>query len=195
MSGSTLIQAGGSSRTRQTCLKKSVEQLVAYLDTCIVSGLAREDLPPSETAALLRILRSRKRGELAVVTSAVARNEIERVPDHHRTRHEVIYTLLADVPAAATHRTDSGLALLGVGGGRREDPLFSALKGILPDAADAEHVFQAAKNNVPFFITADVRTILRHAIAVEQSCGVKVLLPTQFEQVLAPDGTTGQSRT
>lgn len=160
----------------------------AYLDTCIVSGLAREDLNASETAALLRILQARKRGEVAIVTSEVARNEIAQVPDPHRARHEMIYNLLNDVPAAATHRTEAGLLLMGVGGGRREDPLFTALKAALPDAVDAEHVFQAAKNNVHFFITADRRTMVRHATPVEQLCGVKILTPIEFEQAVVSGG-------
>jgi hypothetical protein len=100
----------------------------------------------------------------------------------------MIYNLLNDVPAAVTHHTDSGLLLMGVGGGQREDPLFTALKAVLADAADAEHVFQAAKNNVRLFITADRRTMVRHATSVKHLCGVKILTPTEFEQAIASHG-------
>jgi hypothetical protein len=168
-----------------------MEPPTAYLDTCILSGLAKEDLAAAETAALLRILQARKRGEITIVTSEVARDEIAQVPEAHRSRHEMIYNLLNDVPLCATHRTDSGLLMMGVGGGWCEDSLFATLKTVLPDAADAEHVFQAAKNNVRLFITTDRRTMVRHAAAVEEVCGVKILTPTEFERAILSSGADG----
>jgi hypothetical protein len=88
----------------------------AYLDTCIVSGLAKGDLGPDEAAALLRILEARKLGRVELVTSNIANGKISRIPEAHRTLHAVIYNLLADVKAAAPYRADSGLLLMGVGG-------------------------------------------------------------------------------
>lgn len=156
----------------------------AYLDTCIVSGLAKDDLVPADASALLRILEARKAGRVELVTSDVANAEIKRIPEAYRTRHAVIYNLLADVPTVATHRTDSGLTLMGVGGGRREDRLFTELKSLLPDVGDAEHVFQAAKNNVAFLITVDRRSFLSHSAAVARLCGVQLITPIAFEEAV-----------
>lgn len=162
-----------------------VEIPTVYLDTCIVSGLAKGDLAPDEAKALQRILEARKRGAVVVVTSQVTKGEISAIPEIHRASHEVLYNLLEDVPTVSTHRTDGGLLLLGVGGGRREDPLFTSLMSALPDPTDAEHVFQAAKNNLLYLITTDARTLIRHAVTVEQLCGVKLVTPVAFEQMLS----------
>ena len=75
----------------------------AYLDTCIVSGLAKGDLTSDNVAALLCILEARKAGLVELFTSEVVREEISKIPLEHRTRHSFIYGLLADVPSASTH--------------------------------------------------------------------------------------------
>lgn len=152
----------------------------AYLDTCIVSGLVKDDLAKPEAEALQRILVARKRGAVSITTSAVTHDELSSIPEEHRAPHELLYNLLDDVPAAPTHRTDSGLTLMGVGGGRREDPLLTQLRAILADEGDAQHVFQAARNGVEFLITADVRSFARHSEQLQELCGVRVVLPSQF---------------
>jgi len=81
----------------------STRAALAYLDTCIVSGLAKGDLSLAEEAALLRILQARKAGSVELFTSEVTREEISKIPAEHRTIHFVIYGLLADVPLAKTH--------------------------------------------------------------------------------------------
>lgn len=166
-----------------------MESLTAYLDTCVVSGLAKSDLPKDDLRALRRILEARKRGQVEVVTSPVTKKEINQIPDHHRSSHEILYNLLQDVPEAKTHRT-SGLSLVGVGGGPRQDPLLTALKGVLPDPSDAEHVFQATRNDVQYFITTDVRTLVRHTEAIQSLCGIKIVTPVQFKQLLDVTPTT-----
>ena len=52
---------------------------------------------------------------------------------------------------------------------------------LLPDAADAEHTFQAARNGVDFFVTVDRRTILRHKAGVEAVCQLQLATPASFE--------------
>jgi len=157
--------------------------LRAYLDTCIVSGLAKGDLTDADAAALLRILQAQKAGALDLVTSEVTSTELSAIPPEFRMKHEVIYNLLADVPSAPTHQTDSGLTLMGVGGGRREEPLFTELKKVLPDLGDAAHVFQAARNSVSALITVDRRTFISRAAQIAQLCGVQVVGPAQFASV------------
>jgi hypothetical protein len=130
-------------------------------------------------------LNARKHGEVSLVTSHITKAEIDRVPQAYRPPHEVIYNLLADVPLARFWRVDLGLTLMNIGGGRRQDRLFISLQRLLPDAEDAKHVFQAAKNNVGFLITTDHPTLIRFASAIEQLCGVIMLSPVAFAQRMA----------
>jgi hypothetical protein len=153
-----------------------VNPLTADLDTCIISGLVRWDLPEQELAALEHILAARKRGGVSLVTSYIAKVEIDRVSPTYRAVHTVIYHLLADVPSARFWHVDTGLMLMGVSGGtgRRQNRLFITLRNLLPDAEDAMHVFQAAKNTVCFLITTDHRTLIRFSGDIERLCGVTV---------------------
>ena len=160
----------------------------AYLDTSVVSGLAKGDLNEADAKALLHLLKAGKQGDINLVTSTVTKDEIANVPEMHRSSHEMIYNLLADVPAARQYHTDSGLMLVGVGGGQREDPLLASLKSILPDENDALHLFQAAKNEVTFFLTADRRTIIRHREAIEAACSIKAVDPVELWQLVAAGG-------
>ena len=152
----------------------------AYLDTCVVSGIAKGDLASETEAAVLEILRIYKDGKLGLVTSETTATEIHKIPAQYRAKHEMIYNLLANVPVAATHRTDSGLTLMGVGGGTRVDPLYSALKAIVPDEQDAVHLFQAAMNKVKYFVTTDNKTILRYAMNIRSACGVLAVSPLEL---------------
>jgi len=157
----------------------------AYLDTCIVSGLAKGDLDAPEASALLRILQARTAGRVELWTSDVVNAEITRIPAHHRTPHAAIYELLTDVPTAPTHLTASRLldgSLLQ--SAWREDSLFTQLRNLLPDPADAEHIFQAAKNNVAYLLTVDHETFLKHATAAKRICGVQLMTPVAFENLV-----------
>jgi hypothetical protein len=150
-----------------------------YLDTCIVSGIAREDLTSAEQGAVLALLRFHKARRVELVTSEVAKREIARVPQKFRSRHEAVYFLLQDVPVARAEWTDGGLALTGVGGGRREDPLYTNLKALLPGELDAQHVFQAIRADADCFATTDGKTILRFARKLQAEYGLVAALPTE----------------
>jgi hypothetical protein len=159
--------------------------LTAYLDTCIVSGLAKEDLKTDEFEALRRILEERKQGNVSLVTSRVAQEEIERIPEDYRSKHEIIYNLLSDVPVAKAFRTDPGLSLMGVGLGVRLHPMLAKLNTLLPDEADARHLYQAARNSVQYFLTTDARTILAHSEQIEDICQVKAVSPQEFVKIMS----------
>ena len=150
----------------------------AYLDTCIVSGLAKGDLTPDDLAALLRILEVRKTGTVELFTSEVAREEISKIPPEHRTQHSIIYGLLADVPCANTHYRIPPFRPAPMF--RRKDELLVSLERLLPDAPDALHVFQAFKAGLPHLITVDRRTLLNHAATVFQLCNVQLVTPVWF---------------
>jgi hypothetical protein len=150
----------------------------AYLDTNLVSGLAKRDLRAREHKALRELLRLHKAGSLALVTSHVTREEIERLPGAVRELHEDIYALLVNVREALEVGTDSGLTLMGVGGGTREEPDFTELKPMLPDVDDARHVFQALRNDVDYFVTDDERTIISRAPKIATRFKIRPILPS-----------------
>ena len=164
-----------------------MSSITAYLDTCIVSGLAKKDLGSDELAALRLILQAWEKGNVSLVTSSVVQEEIEKIPKEHRIKHETIYNLLSQVPVARAFSTTPGrLLLLKVGGGsvRRPNPIFAELHSLLPDEADAHHLYQAARNEVQYFLTTDARTILSYQSQIEDICGVKVMSPQNFLAVL-----------
>ena len=156
----------------------------AYLDTCIVSGLAKEDLVPLEQDAVMHLLEAHKQGDIKLVTSAVTAREISQIPGEFRRAHSVIYSLLSDVPSVMLGSTTS-LSLIGTPGPGRDDPMFENLKCLLPDPQDAEHVFQAAQNGVQYFVTVDRSTMLKHAARVESVCGVKLVAPSTLKSLVS----------
>jgi hypothetical protein len=156
----------------------------AYLDTCIVSGLAKDDLDPLEQTAVMYLLEAHKQGDLKLVTSAVTAREISQIPEEFRRAHSVIYSLLSDVPSVALGSITS-LSLMGTPGPGRDDPMFESLKCLLPDPEDAEHVFQAAQNGVQYFVTVDRSTMLKHAAQVESVCGVKLVAPSALKSLVS----------
>lgn len=155
----------------------------AYLDTCVVSGLANSDLDALEAEALLRILQARKAGRIDLVTSTATKDELKRIPAQYQDAHMIIYLLLDDVPTAPTHLTRSTFfPSTIIQSAWQEDPIYSQLCNLLPDAADAEHTFQAAKNNASFLITVDRRSFLNYKDKVHKLCGVCLVTPSEFDR-------------
>jgi hypothetical protein len=58
------------------------------------------------------------------------------------------------------------------------DSDLASLQAILPDQNDVRHLFQAMRNGVDYFVTADKRTILSRAAAIEQQFAIRVRLPS-----------------
>lgn len=158
----------------------------AYLDTCIISGLAKGDLAEVELGALNKLLVASKRGEISLVTSELTGNEIRAIPESSRRLHETIYNLLCNVPISQHTWTDSGLTLMGVGGGTRIDPLYTKITQIVPGETDAQHLFQAVKSDCHFFITVDNKTILRFSTQIFLELNeLLVLSPKQLVELLS----------
>jgi hypothetical protein len=156
--------------------------ITAYLDTSIVSGLAKEDLKEDELEALSRILEQHKQGNVSLVTSTITQEEIKRIPEDYRRKHDTIYNLLVDLPVMREVFSGGGLSLglglsLGSGGFH---PMYSKLCALLPDKTDARHIFQAARNDVQYFLTTDRRTILSYKEEIEQISNVKTVNPLEF---------------
>lgn len=85
--------------------KMTNPHMTAYVDTCIVSGLVKNELKPADKTALLCILTARETGEILLVTSEVTGLEIARISQEYRAPHEAAYQLLARVPIAPIYES------------------------------------------------------------------------------------------
>jgi predicted nucleic acid-binding protein len=158
----------------------------AYLDTNLVSGLGRADIKAEEYQALHQVIELMHEGRIALVTSAVTKEEIDRVPLEHRAPHEAIYALLAKVPVVDEQRLVPRIIQAIRGRSQVIGPLvvqeedLGTLNSILPDQNDARHVFQALRNSSQYFVTTDRRTILTRAKQIEAAFPIRVVLPSQL---------------
>jgi predicted nucleic acid-binding protein len=157
---------------------------IAYLDTNLVSALARKD-QPDEVDALFELVDLMHENRIALVTSTVTEEEIEAVPEEHRAAHEGVYALLRKIPSVDEQMVWPTI-LTNRGGSRLAGPAFvkeadlGTLEEILRDVNDARHVFQALKNGATYFVTADKRTILSRAGKIESAFPIRVLAPSQL---------------
>lgn len=154
-----------------------------YIDTCIISGMAKLDLSPQEIESIEKLLETYDAGEMELVTSGIAKQEIEKVPEEFQAKHRIIYLLLSKVPVAHSKST-TALSVMGIPGPGREDPLYAKFKQVLPDSEDAEHIFQAYKNRAQYFATVDQKTILRYRKQIEDCSGLKLGTPTELLNVI-----------
>jgi hypothetical protein len=151
----------------------------AYLDTCLVSALAKGDIAASQMSALTEILCRFQRAEVSLVCSKAVDDELAAIPKDYRGPHIRQLRVFGEVPRA----DPGGLTRLSLAGGPGANPyrmLFDSLRELLPDAPDAEHVFVASSNRIDCLVTVDSRTMLRHKAAVRRLCGVQLMLPTEF---------------
>jgi hypothetical protein len=110
---------------------------------------------------------------------------------------EALYYLLDDVPEIPEEfgmPSVFGGAPFGAapfaGGYLVTDEMLARLREILPDENDARHIFQAAQNDIGYFITCDERTILRHTVAIEAAAPIRPRLPSQVLAEIAPAPTS-----
>ncbi len=158
-----------------------------YLDTNLIIGLAQEDLPPPEMAALLALLKLRKTGDVSLYTSRVAMEELGRKASSGPRAEDVIYLLLDNVeetPEDVTMPSVFGSAPYGVatfgGGYAVTNEMLGRLRTILPDDDDARHIFQAAASGMDCFVTCDAHTILKHTAKVEAEVDILLRSPAQL---------------
>jgi len=76
---------------------------------------------------------------------------------------------------------------MGMGMGARTsvpDPIYKALKELLPDEVDAKHIYQASKNNIQYFLTTDEKTILSYSDNIMGISDVKTISPVDFLNIV-----------
>jgi predicted nucleic acid-binding protein len=160
----------------------------AYIETSVIVGWAKRDLPVAERRALGELALRWHTGEIELCTSEVAREELQKHALGRSAAEERIYSLFKQLPLA----TESHFmpALLGsrsrqiaqLFGGKLEftDEVFQRLLDIVPHRNDARHLFQAAHSGLDYFVTCDERSILLHAAAIEAAVAIKARSPTQL---------------
>jgi hypothetical protein len=82
-----------------------------YLDTSPIVGVAKRDQRPNEQQRLRKLLRLRKEGQIELVTSPVAAEEIARYEGELSELQEDIYALLVDVSTVPERNTGSALTM------------------------------------------------------------------------------------
>ena len=151
-----------------------------YIDTCIISGLVRNDIQPNELNSLNILLKSFEFGLINLTTSEITRLELDKIPEQYKEPHIELYKNFENIPLVKTFSHISRMTLLGVGGGTRIDPLYLSLQNILPDENDILHLFQAAKNGATTFLTVDARTILKYKDEIKNICGLQTMTPNDY---------------
>ena len=153
-----------------------------YFDTNIVSCMINNDLLEEEITAIEQILSIWNSGTIEIRTSKITEDELKNIPNESKTNHLAIYKLIRKVPLIPQVTTNSGLTLMGVGGGNKEDPLYTQIKKLL-ELNDANHMFQAIKNNMDIFLTADKKIINKNN-AIKQLAKIEAVKPTQLLHLL-----------
>ena len=148
-----------------------------YLDTCVISAITKNDIKESDLSALTKILGYKLSQTLEVVTSQVAKEEIEKIPEEYREKHLKEYEALVSIPTLDYLRIDffsrTGLRV-------KQTIEFGKLFMLLKDINDARHIYQAFRNEIKYFIIVDYKTILKHKNDIESICNVKTLSPVEF---------------
>jgi len=162
-----------------------------YLDTVIVSGMARGDLePPEEMAAVHLLAQADEKDQIKTYTSRwtwaeqdrasnylvrvklrEARGKIEVVTDDHRV---LGFWKLEDsrLGTVSTNPIVTDFP---------DEALFSDIKkaGISDD--DAKHLMYAVHNKCDRFVTLDTRDLLPKRATVEPLCrGMRLVMPSEL---------------
>lgn len=132
-----------------------------YLDTCIVSGIAKNDLAIDEQSSVVKLLNLFQKSKIALVTAATTIDEINDIPDSFRQLHVTTYELLLEIPVCPQKRV---MDMIGNGfiSFPREEPVLTTLRRFIPDELDRQHLLNAISDKCDYFVTTDEKTILRY---------------------------------
>jgi hypothetical protein len=173
-----------------------------YLDTNIISGLAKGEYEQSVAAACVEVTQLAKQGHIALLTSEVTAEELDLIPPQYKTQHLVIYNLIKNV-SRQREVGRSSVASAGMGSGplvtrglgRSAPPrLVRELEALIQPSSNASrsrsrsrdisHLFQCASAGVDYFLTEDRRSILRHKKEL-RALGLNVVSSVELVGLLA----------
>jgi len=164
--------------------------LKVYLDANIISDPSKINNIHQEEIEALKTLSESLRIKFYV--SEKVKEEIEKHENPKKKNFLLfLYNLIQRIPQENTIRfvpATFGSVLFGSstfgGGASSEDPLFTKLKNFFK-ADDAEHIFQAEKNNLDYFLTLDEKTILERIRKNKQqfqqlNLKIRIVSPSQL---------------
>jgi hypothetical protein len=144
------------------------------VDTNIVSGLVKGDLPHDQAQAVVTIVEMMQRSDVTLAGTTVMRDELNKIPARHRSPH------IAVADTLRTLKTSSGVTWLDPNTGAVvESPTYSALCGILPDEPDARMIAIGEEHRQDFFMTDDRASVLKHREQIASVCSIKARRPTE----------------
>lgn len=167
-----------------------------YLDTNIISRINDLRTKEKEIQALAEISEKYQKNEIKIFTSAKAKEEIQKIDDEKKKGLILFFcNLITNIPLANLIEHTSacfgsiafGTSTFG-GGGSAENPLFTKLKSFF-DVDDAEHIFQAEKSELDYFLTLDKKTILNRVKQNQRKFDdiglkIKIVSPSDFAETL-----------
>jgi len=162
-----------------------------YLDTNVVSAMAKDDIP-KETEAIRNILTAFDTGSLDLWTSTFTGEEIEKVPIDKRKPIEDIYSRLEKVPHVERQE------LLGINVYSdlytcinspmiKDDPVWIKLKATGLDGNDAYHAMLAIKAECDVFLTTDYKDFINNEPRkshIEQKFNIRLMTPSKLASEL-----------
>ena len=151
-----------------------------YVDTNIVSGLAKKDFNIETINYFHKILEYRKKGKIDLYVSDLTADELNNIPEEFKYHHNVIYLLLNNISIKT--KKNHKLITRGLGGSSgslithgllaSDDPILKKIEEIISQKhnsikkegrqKDIDHLYQYYKNNLDIFWTEDVKTILNY---------------------------------
>ena len=145
------------------------------IDTNMISGIAKRDLPPQELKAAAQIMGWVQSSWATVAASTVARDELDRIPLSKRGQHDVVFNALNVL------KTHSGVTYFDPNSGSViENPTYKSLRNLLPDEPDARMLAIGEEHGQEFFWTFDHKSILSRRSQVEAICSIKPRLGTEI---------------
>jgi len=152
-----------------------------YLDTNIISGLAKGEYSEDVALALVEISALSKEGQVDLYTSEIAHAELDAIPTRFRKQHLVIYNLIKNSarppPNRAPHQVIASRGRVVVW--RRPTgnaPLLKELEALIPPKRNAEkvqargrdiaHLHRFKQSGLDYFLTEDHKSILRYKVGL-----------------------------
>jgi predicted nucleic acid-binding protein len=167
--------------------------LKIYLDSNLISDPSKtKNFKESEREALKKLKNLERQRKIEFYTSEKTKKEIEKHENVNKRKYlKDIYSLIQHIPEKNIIKSAILNEIMfneATFNGRAEDQLFTELKQIF-DQDDAEHIFQAEKNNLDYFLTLDKKTILNR---IKQNANrfkklnlkIHIVSPTQLVQEL-----------
>lgn len=177
----------------------------AYVDTNIISGLAKAEFELDTLTALNTIISKSDSGQVELVTSAIVAEELAAIPHEYRAPHLLVYAghakielRLSTIPTmiVAGGLGGANLVTRGMGMGPRSTlhtaidkaiPRRTGAKKVAARTRDVDHLFQCAAAKLDWFLTEDRNSILQHRQVLAQ-LGIRVVSCRELAEILGVIG-------